>query len=316
MNTKETVVRMYQPGDEEGIIRLFNSIFPREMTLEEWRWKYLGRGNTKVYSSVAVHPEQGIVAHYGGVPHRMTYLGREVHGLAIGDVMVHPGFRHFKTFKKMAELVPDEAARDGFILGYGFPSERALRLPEKLGLYEKVEDIVEANRDITSRNNLPRFLYKFFPLDYDDARIGRLWDECKGEIGLAVIRDQDYFKWRYRDHPFQNYEFWGLRLRTSTRLTGLAVLKKEQERILLMDFLCRRKHLPPLIIKVENYTLSSGRKRLTVWIPPYLEKPFEEMGFSTGPAGTCIPRTTHEKGLKKHEIEGRFFYTFGDTDFQ
>ncbi|RMG00549.1 MAG: GNAT family N-acetyltransferase [Nitrospirae bacterium] len=316
MNVEGTKVRMYQPGDEEGIIRLFNSIFPREMTLEEWRWKYLGRGNTKVYSSVVVDQEQGIVAHYGGVPHRMTYLGKEVYGLAIGDVMVHPRFRHFKTFKKMAELVPDEAARDGFILGYGFPSERALKLPEKLGLYEKVEDIVEANKDIASKNNLSRFFYKFFPLDYNDERIEKLWDECKMEIGLGVIRDRAYFKWRYRDHPFMKYELWGLRHRIRSSLVGLAVLKKEPERILLMDFLVRKIHLNSLISKIENYTLASCLKRLTVWIPPYLEEAFQLLGYSTAPAGTCIPRTTHEKGLTKKEIEGRFFYTFGDTDFQ
>jgi len=102
----DVTVRLYQDGDEHGIVRLFREVFGREMTLDEWRWKYRGRGNRKVYSSVGVTDSGEIVAHYGGMPHRMTYHNREVYGLAIGDVIVHPKFRGFKLFKKAAEMVP------------------------------------------------------------------------------------------------------------------------------------------------------------------------------------------------------------------
>jgi len=146
MERKPLTIRLYKAGDEMGIVKLFKEIFNREMTLEEWRWKYTGQGNKKVYSSIAINENNEIVAHYGGVPHRMIYHGKEVYGLSIGDVMVHPAFRGLKLFKKAAAMVPDEAAIDGFILGYGFPNERALQLPEKLGLYEKIEDVFEANK--------------------------------------------------------------------------------------------------------------------------------------------------------------------------
>ncbi|MEF9476207.1 MAG: hypothetical protein L0958_05930, partial [Candidatus Mariimomonas ferrooxydans] len=58
---------MCRDGDESGITRLFRDIFGREMSLKEWRWKYIESYPEKLYSSVAIHKELGIVGHYGGL---------------------------------------------------------------------------------------------------------------------------------------------------------------------------------------------------------------------------------------------------------
>ncbi len=308
-------VRLYKPGDEIGIITLFEEIFGREMSLREWAWKYTRDGSRKVYSSVAISDSDKIVAHYGGMVHRMIYYGKEIKGLAIGDVMVHPKFRGVSLFKKIAAMVPEEAVKDGIVLGYGFPNERAMRLPEKLGLYEKVEDIFEANREANFTNNIARFIHKFFPMAYDDSRIDALWESVKGEIKLGIVRDREYLVWRYREHPFYKYELWGLKKRSGNKLTGLAVLRRDGERILIIDFVCSVDMIKILLQKIENYSYTSGMKTLTLWFPQYLKNKISETGFNINPAGTCIPRTTHEKTLTKEDVAGKFFYTMGDTDF-
>ncbi|MDH5202642.1 MAG: GNAT family N-acetyltransferase [Nitrospirota bacterium] len=315
MSEKKLTIRLYKPGDEQGIINLFKEIFKREMTLEEWQWKYTGRGNKKVYSSVTVNENNQIVAHYGGIPHRMMYQGREVYGLAIGDVMVQPHYREFKLFRELAALVPDEAAIDGFILGYGFPQERLLRLSEKLGLYEKIEDVFEANKEVQFHKNMNRLLYKFFPMTYDDKRIDILWESVKKDFGLSVVRDREYLKWRYEKHPLFSYELWGLRKRWGRRLQGLAVLRKEEDKMLIIDFVVSDNLFSILFQKIENYAFSLGKKNLSLWHPEYLTDKLTELGFSINKTVTCIPRTTHEKGLKKEDLKGKFFYTMGDTDF-
>jgi GNAT superfamily N-acetyltransferase len=315
MPEQKLTIRLYQDGDEQGIVKLFKEIFNREMTIEEWRWKYTGQGNKKVYSSVAVNETNEVIAHYGGIPHRMIYHGKEIHGLSIGDVIVHPAFRGLKLFKKAAEMVPDEAVRDGFILGYGFPNERALLLPEKLGLYEKVEYVFEAQKDVTFHNNLNRFSFKFFPLRFVDGRIDILWETAKKELKLSVVRDREYLSWRYQRHPFSSYELWGLRKRWGKRLEGIAVLRREDERMLIIDFLCPLSIIFTLSQKIENYAFTLGEKKLILWHPEYLSLRLSQMGFSIKPTGICIPRTTHEKTLTKDEMAGIFFYTMGDTDF-
>ncbi len=311
----DVTVRLYQEGDEYGIVKLFKEVFGREMTLDEWRWKYTGRGNNKVYSSVAVNESGEVIAHYGGMPHRMVFNGREIKGIAIGDVMVNPKYRALNIFKKVCALLPEETAKEGFILGYGFPNERAMRLPEILGLYERVEDVWESVKEVRFVNSPVRFIYKMSPLHFDDRRIDSLWDSQKRRIKLAVIRDSNYLKWRYKEHPLFTYELWGIKKRWQQKLTGIVILRRQGEELLLIDFLCPLRQLAALLQKTENYAVVSGCKNLKLWHPEYLNERLKRLGFTVSRSATCIPRTTHPSWLKKDEIKGFFFYTMGDTDF-
>lgn len=309
-------VRMYRDGDEHGIVRLFGKVFERQMTLREWRWKYLEGEKGRVYSSLAVDDGTGAVAaHYGGVLHRMVFRGEEIYGLAIGDVMVHPEFRGLRLFKRVASLLPGISAEEGIRMGYGFPNDRAMILPEKLGLYERIEELRESVKEAELHAGPVRYLYKLFPLDYSDERIDALWEASGRDLTLSVIRDRRYLSWRYRDHPLFSYELWGLKHRVGSRLKGLAVLRRDGDEVMIMDFVCGRKDLGPLFQKLENSACASGGKSLKLWIPPFLERELERLGFSVRKSSICIPRTTHEKFLQKQEIGGNFFYTMGDTDF-
>lgn len=307
-------VRLYQSGDEDGIIRLFTNVFGRNMSLAEWRWKYVLR-NQRVYASLAVDGNGTIIAHYGGMPKYMVKSGKEMYGMAIGDVMVHPSYRGTKLFKKIAELLPDACAPDGFILGYGFPTVRAMRLPEILGVYEKVEDVWESAKEMKSINNRVRFIYKLFPLSYDDDRIDALWDSLKKQINLSVIRNRNYLKWRYKEHPLFTYELWGFKKRWQQQLDGFVVVRRDRENLLLIDFLCPLQQLAALFQKTENYAYMSGFRNLRLWHPEYLNERLNQIGYTVGKSGTSIPRTTHPAWLKKDEIKGHFFFTMGDTDF-
>ncbi len=308
-------IRLYRPGDEAGIIRLFKEAFGREMSLDEWRWKYTGTGNKKVWSTVAVTEKDEIVAHYGGMPQRMIYEGREIKGISIGDVMVHPKYRALNIFRQVVALLPEETSKEGFVEGYGFPGERELRLALLLGLYEKVEDVFEASKEVALNNNAGRLRYKLFPMGFDDRRIDDLWESVKGSLKLAVIRDREYFDWRFRRHTLFTYEIWGLKGRFGRRLQALAVLKRDNERLLIVDFVCASENMGVLFQKTENYAYSIGSKRLVLWIPEYLRQSLSGMGFSIGPAGTSIPRPNDNKWLPLEAIKGKFFYTMGDTDF-
>ena len=316
MEKERLTIRLYKKGDERGIIELFKKIFGREMTHEEWQWKYTGRGETKIYSSVAVHSEMWIVGHYGGLCHPIIYRGNPARCLAICDVMIHPRFRGIGTLKKLSYLVPHEAVKDGIIMGYGFPNRDTLLRPAmSLRIYENVEDVLEGNKEVVSHNDAVRYMLNLFPLDYSDFRIEHLWELCKTQLSLAVVRDRNYLTWRYKHHPFFRYELWGLRKRFGRKLLGLAVLRGEGEKVFLIDFLSLAGMLAPLLKQVENSIHSSGGKTLTLWFPPFMEKRISALSFSTVRSCTSIPRTTHENTLTKSEMEGQFFYTMGDTDF-
>ncbi|MGE5238952.1 MAG: GNAT family N-acetyltransferase [Chloroflexota bacterium] len=309
-------VRLYREGDECGIVSLFGQVFGREMSLEEWRWKYRMSYPEKVYSAVAVDDRKGIVGHYGAVCMSMVNDGIDTRGLTICDVAIHPKFRGRGLLKTLADPVPREAVKDGIRLGYGFPNRWSLLKPAiSLGIYEKVEDVIEGTRATKFHNTPVRYLYRVFPLDYTDARIDLLWESCRRRIGLAVVRDRRYLAWRYRDHPSLRSELWGMTLRAGSRLAGLAVLRREGDRMLLVDFLCPREALKSLLTKIDNYARSVGASSLILWVPPFMKNAIAECGFETRQAETAVPRTTLEGTMTRDEIAGRFFYTMGDTDF-
>ena len=281
MSDQKLTIRLYREGDEHGIINLFQKIFGREITIDEWRWKYVESNPKKIYSSVAVHEDLGVVGHYGAICLPIVYKGNSAQCLTICDVMIHPRFKGIKTLKELSYLVPNEAVKDGIIIGYGFPNRDTLLKPAlSLGIYENVEDVLEGNKKAAFHNDLTRYQYKLFPLDYSDIRIDHLWEMCKTNFPLAVVRDRRYLTWRYKNHPVFSYELWGLKKRMKKQLIGLAVLKKEEYRILIMDFVSAQGYLTILLKKMENYIYSSKKQTTSLWAPPFMEKPLKEYGFS------------------------------------
>lgn len=311
-------VRFYQLGDEEGITVLFREIFGREMSLDEWRWKYQSFGE-KVYSVVGVNGSGKIVAHYGLLPYRMVFEGKEGRTVMIADVMVHPDFRGIKSLKKLVKF-PEEPVRAGGVpFGYGFPGENALMLPaEKLGLFERVEDVMEATKRVTpAGHDLRRCAFSFFGLSYRDEKIDALWNAFKDTFPVMIIRDRKFLEWRYGRHPLLNYTLLGMKKRWERELTGLAVLRRvNDEESLLMDFVYKKSSCGSLLREAEHFVATTFRtQRIRLWIPPMLAGYFRGKGYSINPAGTSIPLTTHAKTFRKEQIINRFFYTMGDTDF-
>ncbi|MBU0754142.1 MAG: GNAT family N-acetyltransferase, partial [Planctomycetes bacterium] len=73
MVMKNWTVRPYEPGDEEGILKLFNTVFSEvnpkfeHRTMEEWYWQFrdspLGNQTT-----VAVAEDGEVIGQYTSIP--------------------------------------------------------------------------------------------------------------------------------------------------------------------------------------------------------------------------------------------------------
>lgn len=309
-------VRHYNQGDEHGIVNLFKEVFGREMSLDEWRWKYKGQGNQRVYSSVGVTQDNRVVAHYGGIPLPAVYKGKEIKVLSVCDVMIHPKFRGIKALRKITSFHRDEALKIGFAMCPGFPTENTLMLPtEKLGLIERVLTVMWADKEVGLHNNVNRFLYRFFPLSFEDARIDKLWEIVKSSLTFSLVRDRRYFSWRYKNHPLYNYECWGLKKIWSRNLSGMAIIKKDSEdKTLVMDMLFMPDTIIALLQKAENIAYSSGRKVIALWLPAKWHPLLTRLGYILREYG-AVGRDTNNAIMDKEEMAAHFFYTMGDTDY-
>jgi GT2 family glycosyltransferase len=313
----KTCIRPYRSGDEEEITRLFHHVFGKAMSLEEWRWKYTGKGGRP---RVFVGEAGGrIVCHYGGVPVRMSLLGKDLTGLAIVDSMAHPYYQGRGLFLRTARAFlaefcgPPQAS-----LIYGFPGERHRRLGElKIG-YEPVARVYQLKKAIQGREEEERTTGVTvreegeIPPEWD-----ALWEELEGTFGLAVKRSCHYLTWRYCRRPGKDYTIFVAREFT-TRVAGLAVLGCESDRGYLMEFLLRpqdRLTTHGLIAAIEQRCRTAGIWTIEGWFPPQSAGILVEMeGFRGVEADHYLECMLFDQQLTTRWLREHFYYSLGDYD--
>lgn len=306
----EVFIREYKPGDELGIVSLFNEIFQQNMSLEIWRWKYKNHG----LGTFAVVAEEGgsIVGHYGLVPRRVSYKGMEKLSAVVSDVMVHPSKRSaftkmgifYRLVKYSIEKFCPLSQERRILLGYGFPTTRAKDIGIKLGLYEEVEDAVEA--EIINRPRHSFYSIKKCNLERDI--VDKLWYSMKKSLQEAIInyRDYDSIVWRYAQ-PGASYSFYCVY--NLIFPISIVVVRDDTDVKKIYDYIGDIKNLEKslgLVAKVYN-------THLRLRLPPWLANSLMGKGLlSYVDKVTLVANAL--TGPYSHELRGRFFYTYGDED--
>jgi len=307
--------RFYQDGDEEGIVSLFNTVFDREMTLTEWRWKYMLPWSEKVCSVVMVGSNNEIVGHFGGMEFPMYLDGKPIKGIAAVDTMIHKKYRSFVRLKTMYNLFMEKLISDHPMF-FGFSPDRVIKLAvDRLKIYERVESVQEGTKNVAFHNTPSRFLYRLIPLSSGTPDLGSLIKRFLSEYRLVVRKDWQYLKWRYLDNPLFNYELWGLTRRFSDTILAVAALRIENNTAFVMDLIAPQAQIRPLLLKVENLCHTRGIKELRIWAPTSIRNLISSAGFTIQKTSTTLPRSTYPGTLSAEEVRKKFFYSMGDTDY-
>ncbi len=138
-------MRLYKKGDEHQIVKLFKAVYGRDLTVEQWRWKYLGQGNLRVWSVGAFNENDELIAHYGGIPVRMIFRERHIIGCQCVDAMVRRDYRAKElgitqkegVFYKISNLLYDTFGT----FFYAFPGDVYYNWGRKTGHIEECMDV-------------------------------------------------------------------------------------------------------------------------------------------------------------------------------
>ena len=321
----------------EEVAYLFEESFGVDFDPELWHWKYvLGDGK-----SIVARMQAGgeIFAHYGGAPRKISYFGKETLAIQPCDVMVLPQIRkqYGKSslfFKTAATFLEREIGNTvNHLLGFGFPNQKAMNIAMRLGLYEKTDDFVElvydakVEREQLSNHSEMAFLrtksYEIVPLDINDAghkqQMIRLWESMLEGFNNSIIglRDINYLKYRYFDHPFaKSAQYQCLLIGTKNQSTGIAVLKTHGSHKLLMDLICSVTSIK-MNISILNQWLSdsSEERKLKVWITKAWLDQIQLPGAIVNELGIEIPCNTWNPGPTSQLLCGQWWLTAGDMDF-
>lgn len=237
--------REFQAGDEDILNDLYNEVFDRQRTLEQWRWEYLDttEGLSKI---VVVDLEGEVIAHEAMIPMRFHVLDREYLGGKIEDAYIVKQHRGKKVFGPLTEYCLDVSARDGYALTFGLTARPVnyklhisrgykdicrlnaymavfnpvavttdvARLLKFSGLKKGVAGVglkVVANRFASKSAEYARRSDPFSiePISRFDERFDRLFAEfVKGGDIITIKRSSQFLNWRYIDNPYRSYGVW------------------------------------------------------------------------------------------------------------
>jgi len=315
-------VRAVTASQQDQVRQLFSQVFQQELSAEMWAWKY-GNGHGM---ATAAWQDHEMVAHYGGLVRELLYFGSPQTGVQIVDVMVANSVRGVLTKRGPYFLVgatfPECYAGYGakILLGYGFPTARAIRVAELLGIYADVGKMVEIRWE--TQPGQPKLWTRIRHLQPQDnlkdrELIDDLWAQLHPQLTQAIVvrRDWQYVQHRYLSHPQKHYELLLVTRRLTGTPLGIIVLYRDGDTCKLLDCIAPLQHLTILIQQARRLAGNWGMVTLSAWITETFAARFTATGGKIHPLDVRIPHCVWYVGPPAEEVRNHWWLMGGDTDF-
>jgi hypothetical protein len=244
--------REYRPGDEHPLNDLYNEVFSRRRTIEQWKWQY--RDAPAGPSKIVVIDDGGeIVGHEAIIPLRFHAFGREIVGGKFEDNYLSERYRGRGLFGPLVDYCAETSARSGYAFSFGMA---ARKVPYRIHVHRGYRHLGSLNAHFAPlrpreaageiaralRFSAPKRLvmragmriladrferksakragggdgYEIEPVERFDAGFDEMWREFARAARLVTIaRSAVFLNWRYIDNPYRKYAVFAARSRGS-----------------------------------------------------------------------------------------------------
>ena len=354
----------WKPGDEKGILELFEKVFGKPMeskgsSLKHWQWEFIERPEKDTAIRLA-WDEDRLVGQYAAGPVRLSVDGKEYLAALSYDTMTDPEYQGRGIFTTLANQLFSDLTEKGHHSIFGFPNGNSIYgfvkklewtrigappifvrpvspanvLREKLKFSPRLAEWIGA---LTARLlMLPdRLLFgkaaKQFEIR-EESQFGdwadTLWERCKNQHRVWVVRNKEYLNWRYVDKPFSNYRIFSAW--KDGQIAGYTVICREKKHAgtstFIMDMLVDQACLSAghaLLHQVVSTAVSQQDTLVCAMVSPLspMRRVFRQRGFFRLPE-KLFPQELHFAGrLLCDEAGSDFFYessswglSWGDDD--
>ena len=312
-------IRQTREEDEEDIRTLFKICFDKELSHEEWLWKYK---NSYLGTSSFVAEDNGkIIAHYGGFKMRFYSNGAVFNAYQGCDVMTHPKYRARLFAKKGAIIKTAEAFYKAnpaeFI--FGFPSERHGRLMKlQLGWESpRVINVMKKDRSefSTYRNPLLKIETGWDRISSED--VDNMWMKTRDSYRLSIEKESRYILWRYRDNPRRRYEVVIFRGLLRKEVKAYVIFRMNNDEMSLLDFFISKEiNIKKVLAALEQIALKRKAPSVNLWVSPEegIYKDFRKAGYREGKGIPYTLRVFEGSRLSPGFFLDHYCYRQGDYD--
>lgn len=305
---------------------LFAEVFGHELSAAEWAWKY-GQDRGRAFG---LRQGSRLLAHYGGLTRAVWQGGERLAACQVCDVIVHADLR-----AHLARRNPLHALTASFLeaeigwglphrVGFGFPTDRAFGVAQRLGLYAAVDSMDCATWPAQAwRWPLPVQALQAADLQAESpltAAVDTLWQTMRAEAAPSLLgeRDAAWLVHRYLNHPRLAYRVLLLRSRWRRRPLGVVVLRQHDNHLEWVDWVAPQASLPALLALVRHEAASCGKPDAQAWISASHRHLLAGLtsDVSWRALGIEVPANAHTPGPSPDSLRGHWWLTAGDTDFR
>ena len=215
---------------------IFAHAFGAAIELSVLRWKYAtGYGESWLAQTPAGTP----VVHCGLLFRDVQFAGQRARIAQLVDLAAATGkqglARRNGAFSCLMHHLLDRLPRadNPHGLALGFPSGRAMRLGEHLGVYRAVDQLYELQFTLTTKRSWLGLTC--IPEDTlpSTGIIDQLWHDMARELAGTAVgrRDAQYLSWRFMRHPQNAYQLLACKSTFRRQTRALLVLRRSNDGI-------------------------------------------------------------------------------------
>ena len=316
-------LRLLEKNQAPEMRALFEKTFNHAMSPATWKWKYGPESSREI----GIWRDHQLVAHYGGIGRDILLLGQPQTAVQIGDVMVDASERGILIrkgpFYLMASTFLERFIGFGkpYLIGFGFPNERAMKVAERLGLYAEVGRMTEFSWQPLPK--LPKWGTRLRPIESSDddwaaSAVNECWRHMVNDLQEAIvgIRDWRYLQRRYLNHPNQQYQVVVVKTRFGEHIHGVLVMRHDADGCEIVDIIAPLAEIPLLVTHARRLAAIASGERITCRITENFAVHFSATGGIQQPLNIRIPANAWSDGPKPDTLRNCWWLMSGDMDFR
>ncbi len=219
-------IREWQESDAAAWLDCQRASFGEERAKSEADWRHAFQPGPLPTRGIVAVRDGRVIASYVGIPTLTWFAGQEHVCVQPVDLMLHPEVRQglgaHRLHRAVAEAFFEAYGRGaGDLMHYGWPIAPARRFGRRFLGYDFVREELCLVRDVSTAAGACDEVERLGEVGED---LRWLWDRCASDFGLSTIRDADWARRRFLEHPTLKYGVYGVRREGILR--GLAVVRE------------------------------------------------------------------------------------------